>query len=413
MLCSWLNKSKKHRDSFNEIADTTVLVERYEQYAGIDNEKAWETFSKTIGKEEIGRKKNAAHQRLTSMPHFFRYAAAIVLILLGGTLLWYMQYTKVSAPDISSDVRLAMQQSRQSGKTDAVIDFVFTEGKCQWNDAASINYNESSHSAAEKADTNVSKSIRSVAPESISTMTKEQMLSARRITTRQDKEFWLTLDDGTLVHLNYNTHLIYPEHFGRGDRNVILDGEAYFMVAKDKSRDFVVHTPQGDIKVYGTEFFVNTRSDKRGNSSRSNVDKIAGEEINNDSQVHQTTVVLVKGSISFTPTRGKEIMMTPSQRLIIDKDKQSINEIDTTPYTAWNTGLFVFTNSTLEYLMDVLSQWYGIQHVNYSNDNLRKILFTGNLKRYGPVERILEAIMIACDLNITMANDTITIQDSY
>lgn len=89
--------------------------------------------------------------------------------------------------------------------------------------------------------------------------TVEQLLEARRITTYQDKEYWLTLDDGTLVHLNYNTRMVCPERFIDGTRDVILDGEAYFMVAHDSRHPFVVHTPQGDIRVYGTEFNVSTR----------------------------------------------------------------------------------------------------------------------------------------------------------
>ena len=53
----------------------------------------------------------------------------------------------------------------------------------------------------------------------------------------------------------------------------------------------------------------------------------------------------------------------------------------------------MFENSTLEHLMDVLAQWYDIKKVNYTDDKLRKIHFTGNLKRYGSAERIMKAIM--------------------
>jgi ferric-dicitrate binding protein FerR (iron transport regulator) len=160
------------------------------------------------------------------------------------------------------------------------------------------------------------------------------------------------------------------------------------MVAKDKSRKFVVHTPQGDIKVYGTEFNVNTRKDEEA-----------------------VSVVLVNGSVSFVSSAGKEMMMQPGQELTVVDTQLLVTSIDTAPYVAWNTGLFVFKNSTLEYIMDVLSQWYGIHQVNYANDSLRKICFTGNLKRYGNIDRILEAIMLACDLKIQLSDDTITIQE--
>ena len=48
-----------------------------------------------------------------------------------------------------------------------------------------------------------------------------------------------------MVHLADNSSLIYPEAFGRGDRNVCLEGEGNFLVAHDRIRRFIVHTPHG------------------------------------------------------------------------------------------------------------------------------------------------------------------------
>lgn len=78
------------------------------------------------------------------------------------------------------------------------------------------------------------------------------------LTTRHDKEFWMTLPDGTRVHLNGNSRLSYPLAFKGDLREVALVGEAYFIVAKDKDHPFIVHTADGDIKEYGTEFNVST-----------------------------------------------------------------------------------------------------------------------------------------------------------
>lgn len=83
------------------------------------------------------------------------------------------------------------------------------------------------------------------------------------LVTKKDKEFWMVLDDGTYVHLNYNTTLIYPNHFVGSERKVKLKGEAYFIVANDsKKRPFIVETANGDVHDYGTEFNVNTMKEK-------------------------------------------------------------------------------------------------------------------------------------------------------
>ena len=276
---------------------------------------------------------------------------------------------------ISEEVQLAMEQSRKMGKSGAEV----LSGK------AVKEVMSTEERALYHVDDNFA----------------EQLEEARRITTYQNKEYWVTLDDGTLVHLNYNSRLIYPEKFG-DRRDVILEGEAYFMVAKDKSRQFVVHTPQGDVRVYGTEFMVNTAE-----RMETRLESPTGE-----SRYHQaTSVVLIEGSISFTPESGNELMMSPGQKLVADKDQLLVTTTDTAPYVAWNTGLFVFKNSTLENLMDVISRWYGVENVSYGNEQLRKMHFTGNFKRYGSIERILDAIMMTCDINIDFHSNRITIEN--
>ncbi|MBR1462050.1 MAG: DUF4974 domain-containing protein, partial [Prevotella sp.] len=211
--------------------------------------------------------------------------------------------------------------------------------------------------------------------------------------------FWLTLEDGTLVHLNYNTRLIYPEKFGRGDRNVILDGEAYFMVAKDKSRPFIVHTPQGDVKVYGTEFNVNTRTEVRG------------EHKQDKSLTATTTVVLVKGSVSVIPTGGKETMLKPGQQATVNGQWSTVNveNVDVEPYVAWNEGKFSFRNWQLERIMDVLSRWYGYS-VEYRDSSIRQLTFSGNFNRYEKIRPTMDFISEVAGLKIEIKQNKIIIE---
>ena len=257
-------------------------------------------------------------------------------------------------------------------------------------------------------------------------MTKDQLLAAKRITTKHDKEFWITLDDGTLVHLNYNTRLIYPEKFGRGNRNVILDGEAYFMVAKDRSRPFIVHTPNGDVKVYGTEFNVNTRTEVRGK-------KIRGERSASGAENTSlsTAVVLVKGSVSVTPTGSKEIMLKPNQQATVNGQRSAVNgqrstvngqrsmvngqrltvnveNVDVEPYVAWNEGKFFFHAWTLERVMSVMSHWYGYK-IEFESDNLRQLTLNGNFSRYDEIENITEAIGKVLNIDIKIHKNNIFI----
>jgi len=367
-----LAKLEQHAitEDIQEIVDADDLAERYAYYAEADVDQALCEMQERMAK-------SVAKTRILS-PRFYRIAAVLLILLVGGAYWFHREYTRVTPPVITEEVQLAMEQSRESGRGGADI-------------ISAVSSSEEIISEEEYDLYHVDEDF------------AKELEEAKRITTYHDKEFWVTLDDGTLVHLNYNSRLIYPEKFG-DSRDVILEGEAYFMVAKDKSRKFVVHTPQGDIKVYGTEFIVNTRE----NSSQMN-ESLLGESKGKPN--HQaTTVVLVEGSIGFTPTGRNEMMIIPGQKLYADKTKVSLEETDTTPYTAWNTGLFVFKKSTLEDLMNVVSQWYAMKNVSFADDSLRKIHFTGKLKRYGSIDRILEAIMMTCDLNIYIQDETIKIE---
>ena len=339
----WIQEMRQMED-----ADFTQLYETYEKFGSdevlqqlklkvLENKQSQETDHPTVHRH---------------MFQWWRYAAAVLLLAVAGAgYWWYSDFTKVTPPVISQEVKLAMEQSKQSGHDAAVID--------------NVNVND-----------NGGKSVKELVEEmQLPEDVVEKLEEAKRITTYHNKEYWVTLPDGSLVHLNNNSQ-------------------------------FVVHTPQGEIRVYGTEFWVKT--DYKATAPRANEDAATGETTG---QTGETVVALVRGTIGFTPADGREQMLKPGQELTAVNSQLTVTDVDTTPYTAWNTGLFVFENSTLEHLMDVLAQWYDIKKVNYTDDKLRKIHFTGNLKRYGSAERIMKAIMMACDVNIVLQNDTLSVSN--
>ena len=382
-LTAFLASHPDEAEKFEKIVNADNFSERYEEYASVDTQAALQRFMHEHA-EEFADSMQTRRKRVSML----RYAAAILMLIIAGAGYWYSQYTKVTPPEIPEAVQMAMQQSIQNGKADAVIEEHLAisgehleAGSDQTNHSSEITKTNDEHRVSGADEQEQGHAL--TASESL---TKEQLMAARRITTRHDKEFWLTLDDGTLVHLNYNTHLIYPEKFGRSNRNVILDGEAYFMVAKDKSRPFIVHTRQGYIKVYGTEFNVNTRCDNS-----------------------PTSVVLVKGSVGVTPINGREQMMKPGQQVSVAMGQSSVSSVDVTPYVAWNEGSFVFENTTLEQLMRVMAQWYSVRNVVFKDNRLRQIHFTGSLQRYGDINRVVKAITTVCDVEVTKQGDVLII----
>lgn len=359
----WRQADARHETVFEYLSEPENLEKEYRFRKEIDAEQSLERIKEKLWNEEKETKEVLLHaHRFTT--YLYRAAAVIVLLIVGGAYWYHREYTRVTPPEISQEVEYAMQESQSKGWQGAEIITSATPQKQVITEEESARYHVDEDFA-------------------------ELLAEAKRITTYHDKEYWVTLDDGSLVHLNYDSRLIYPEKFG-DRRDVILDGEAYFMVAKDKSRQFVVHTPQGDVAVHGTEFMVNTHG-----------------KINTGKK--EMSVVLVKGSVGFIPAGGKETIMLPGQELMMVDSQLSINDVDVTPYIAWNTGNFVFDNCPLEQLLEVLARWYGLK-VCFIHDDSRNILFTGILSRYAEAKTSLSSIAAVADVDITLEENKIIVK---
>jgi ferric-dicitrate binding protein FerR (iron transport regulator) len=183
---------------------------------------------------------------------------------------------------------------------------------------------------------------RQVAPEgvrpdiAISTVNLEEQIVPKGRRTMME------LQDGTTIWLNSDTRIEYNKDFMAGTtREVYLKGEAYFKVAPDKSRPFIVHTENVSIRVLGTSFNV--------------------KAYDNDSRV-ETTLVEGKIMIQNKAQDGK-IDLSPNQRAVFSKKKQNIlieNYTRTENYTSWKNGVLTFEDEPMREIIPVLERWYNV-----------------------------------------------------
>ena len=147
------------------------------------------------------------------------------------------------------------------------------------------------------------------------------------------------------------------------ERRVWLEGEAYFEVTKDAAKPFIVEVNGMEIKVYGTQFNVNTRRDDQ----------------------MQTT--LVEGSVSVKPKGLAEV------RLVFNKlvGRVTVREVDVLSYVAWQRGNYYFENKSIGEILDELSLWYDIQ-VFFMNNEVSNERFSGYLPRYEEIDELLSLI---------------------
>lgn len=183
-------------------------------------------------------------------------------------------------------------------------------------------------------------------------------------------EYRLLLADGTAVHLNAGSELRYPVAFAAAERKVYLKGEAWFEVAKETERPFYVETDEVSIQVYGTAFNVNTH----------------GREA--------TETVLVSGEIGIKKAESdREWRMRPGQLASYDRcsGEISLREVNVRNYVAWKDGEFCFNDDTLEEILEELGRWYDVK-VAFRSAGKKDIRFSGHLKRYENIRKILGAI---------------------
>lgn len=358
-LHDWLESSQENRARYEFFIKEAHLFERYDEYAKVDEAQAWEIFRK---KHLLP--KTAYWKRL--LP----YAAILMIPLIGAAIwLWTLNGVESETTGLTHKVRAVMAKSEQIGKKKATL-ILPTGQKVRLHSTPEKILRQSASSPIQPADT-----LSGVEP----------ITPNNRLTTHGDSEYWMVFDDGTTVHLNYNTTLMYPSHFSSASRTVYLDGEAYFQVAKDK-RPFRVVTRDGIVKEYGTSFNVNTHAEC-------------------------TKVVLVEGAISVTPNEGDERHMSPGELAVLyqEMSEVQISKVNIEPYVAWNSGRFVFEHCSLESLMSVISRWYN-KEVVFESEEIRQIRFTGDVDRYGSIVPIMKAIQRVTGLDITVDEKAIVLK---
>lgn len=179
----------------------------------------------------------------------------------------------------------------------------------------------------------------------------------------------IILEDSTEVFLNANSEFKYPSHFDSTTREVSLKGEGYFKVTKNK-RPFIVNTNTMSVRVYGTEFNINTNS----------------RDV--------TEALLVSGSVGVTiKGSNQEVKMVPNQlfRMNTTTLSNELSEVEPQNYLGWLVGRFINDNEPLYVLLDKIALWYNVEF-EYANKDVLNTVVVVSLNRSSNIDSILKVI---------------------
>jgi transmembrane sensor len=175
------------------------------------------------------------------------------------------------------------------------------------------------------------------------------------------------LSDGTIVFLNRNSQLTYPESFKKNTREIKLEGEAFFKVAKDSLHPFMVQAGGTITKVLGTSFNVNVKDSSK------------------------VIVSVLEGKVALT-SENNQLKLTKGEQGTFDKKTRQFikSQITDENYLSWKTGILSFNNQKLGEAVKVISEYYSKTIEVEPELQDRMITVTFNKQPFSEVLEILE-----------------------
>jgi len=365
ILYEWVKKGN-NQEVFKKLVQADFLI-NYQNRSSWESEEAFKQFLETIKEKESKKVR-----RLFTDKRVWKYAAAVVVLL--GSSVYFMVARNASS---LTEPRLDPNQITLQLDNGEVISF-----------DPDIDVTVKSKSGG----TVVSLKKGVLSQNDMADSKERSKMNVLRVPF--GKSLSLTLQDGSVVMLNSGSTLTYPSSFaGMDKREVRLEGEAFFEVAKNPEQPFIVGTKSMYTQVFGTVFNISAYAE----------DNVA-------------EVVLVEGSVGIgSPdnTLADNLqMLKPSQRASSKGevgDQFLIENVDVTPYISWTQGILSFENEEMSEIIKRLQRQFNIKIVN-KHEKLGERRFTGMFDEED-LDRILRTIQAHTHFSYSKVGNTITITE--
>ncbi|WP_114937607.1 FecR family protein [Mucilaginibacter endophyticus] len=201
------------------------------------------------------------------------------------------------------------------------------------------------------------------------------------ITTPRGGQYQVQLPDGSNVWLNAESSLKFPAHFTGVRREVMLTGEGYFEVAKDKAHPFAVEINNTEVEVLGTHFNIMGYKDEAA-----------------------TATTLLEGSVKIKKG-NREQMIVPGQQAKVNQDI-TIANVNVNEAVEWKNGNFNFSHEKLEGIMRKIARWYDVD-VAYEG-KVTNATFVGTIPRSEQISEVLKYLELTGLVHFKISERRIT-----
>jgi ferric-dicitrate binding protein FerR (iron transport regulator) len=264
------------------------------------------------------------------------YAAAAGILLLGSSLLYYLQpRVKPATPggivlQLANGQQIDLSDTTKAGTLKVGTAEIHVSGKSVSYDAANGG--------------------------------TEMAMNVLRVPA--GKDYKLVLADGTEVWMNAKSEIRFPMAFNGKTREVTVSGEAFFSVKSDPARPFIVHAGDVSVNVLGTAFNINAYASPR--------------------------VALASGKVALKGKHSEQVIqLSPGYEAVYNQNLFSIDAFDKRNTLGWMEGKYYFRHATLKDIGDVINRWFDIE-VEFENTTTEKLDITGILTKQDGLNDFLD-----------------------
>lgn len=187
------------------------------------------------------------------------------------------------------------------------------------------------------------------------------------IETPAGGQYEIILPDRSSVTLNALSSLTFPERFSSNERKVVLVGEGYFKVSKNRSKPFKVSANGQEVEVLGTQFNLNSYRDEPN-----------------------VVTTLEEGSVRVSTKGGSSVIAPGQQAVTNNSGSTTIKKANMSESLAWRNGEMIFEDADLQTIMRQVSRWYNVKVSYEGNININRI--TGSIGRDANLKTLIRIL---------------------
>jgi transmembrane sensor len=336
-LLEWLNESEDNQRLFDHLVKAEQVKDSFDFFDAVDADTAW---------KKANRKRN--FRNIKKVASYLGYAAAVACIIFS-----FLIFLPKEQQSSQNQARLVKVKDLLPGGEKAVLQLGNGEVVQLDENYIEISVHKGLHVICKGGELNY-----------LGTRVLNNRVVYNTLSVPKSGTYRVVLADGTKVWLNSLSELQFPVQFNHTQRSVKLTGEAYFEVARNPSRPFLVEVNDKTIEVLGTHFNVNSY----------------------DAQMKTT---LLEGSVKISNSFGHKILVPGQEAHAVGK-QILVKKGDLKKVLAWRNNEFYFKNESMREVLREISRWHGFK---INDDRLMdKKRFSGVISRDLKLSEVLKIL---------------------